>query len=102
MDSQLQMSQYKSLTLYIQYANETSTILDGEEVFTYFYDKIAMDIYNKRQSNQELTNKQIEATVKMLLSWFSFFLFCRIVFYIVKLVCGFSKSKQPIRIVVNR
>lgn len=104
MNSQLQtidkMSQYNTLTLYIKYANETSAILNGEEVFAYFYDKIAMDIYKERRFRMDAEGTKIEIYTKRLLSWFAFFLFCRMVFYIVKLLCGFSKSK-PIRVVVN-
>jgi len=71
-----QMSQYNQLTLYIEYANQTSVTLIGEEAFTYFYDKIAMDIYTKQQSNLEATNRKIEANITLLLSYFAFFLFC--------------------------
>jgi len=102
MNAQLQMSQYNKLILYIEYANETSAILNGEEVFAYFYDKIVMDIYKERRFRMDTENAKIEIYTKRLLSWFAFFLFCRIVFYIVKFICGFSKSKQPIRVVVNR
>ena len=96
-----QMSQYNQLTLYIEYANQTSATLIGEEAFTYFYDKIAMDIYTKQQSNLDETNRKIEANIRLLLSWLAFYVFWRMLLYFVKLLFVPSKSK-PVRIVLNK
>ena len=87
----LDMSQYHRLILYIEYANETSAILNGEEVFTYFHDKlyndvynkVAMDIYNSHRANLKVIETNLEATMKWMLSWFVFYLFCRFVFYVI-------------------
>ena len=90
------LSQYHRLILYIEYANETSAILNGEEVFTYFHDKlynkVAMDIYNSHQANLKVIETNIEATVKWMLSWFVFYLFCRFVFYIIRRIFNFTSS----------
>jgi len=96
-----QMSQYNQLTLYIEYANQTSVTLSGEEAFTYFYDKISMDIYTKQQSNLEATNRKIEANIRLLLSWLAFYVFWRMLLYFVKLLFVPSKSK-PVRIILNK
>ncbi len=99
-----QLSEYRELILYVDYHNETSLVLNGEEVFNYLYNKIAMDIYTKGQSRLDTTDAENKATIKWMLSCFVFYLFCRMVFYIlryiVRLLFGFSKPK-PIRIVVN-
>ena len=98
------LSQYHRLILYIEYANETSAILNGEEVFTYFHDKlyndvyndvynkVAMDIYNSHQANFKVIESNLEATVKWMLSWFVFYLFCRFVFYIIRRIFNFTSS----------
>ena len=99
-----QISEYRELTLYVDYHNETSLVLNGEEVFNYFYNKIAMDIYTKGRSRLDTTDVENKVTIKWMLSWFVFYLFCRMVFYIlryiVRLLFGVLKPK-PIRIVVN-
>lgn len=81
--------------MYIEYANETSEILYGEDAYAYFYNKIAMDIYTTRESRVSETNAIIEENVKWLLSWFAFWMFCRIALYLIK------RLVTPIRIVVN-
>ena len=106
------MSQYHRLILYIEYANETSSILNGEEVFTYFHDKlyndvynkVAMDIYNSHQANFKVIESNLEATVKWMLSWFVFYLFCRFVFYVIRIVFKLMKftSAKPIHIILTK
>lgn len=110
------LSQYHRLILYIEYANETSAILNGEEVFTYFndklyndvyndvYNKVAMDIYNSHQANFKVIESNLEATVKWMLSWFVFYLFCRFVFYIIRIVFKLTKftSAKPIHIILTK
>jgi hypothetical protein len=96
-----QTSQYRHLTLHIEYDNETSLILTGEEAFNYFYNKIVMDIYAKERSSRDMTDAFIEENIKWLMSWFVFIMFWRMVFYLLRLLIGASKSK-PSRIVVNR
>ena len=93
-------TQYRQLTLYIRYVNDTSVTLNGDEAVKYFYEKIAMDIYTKQQSTVDATKSQMEANVKWLLSWFAFYLFCRMVFYILKRMFG-AGIQKPIRVVVN-
>jgi hypothetical protein len=114
------MSQYHRLILYIEYANETSSILNGEEVFTYFHDKVyndvynkvyndvynkvAMDIYNSHQANFKVIESNLEATVKWMLSWFVFYLFCRFVFYVIRIVFKLTKftTAKPIHIILTK
>ena len=100
MNHQLVGQSYRELTLYIKYVNETSVILNGDEAFNYLYNKIAMDIYTKQQSTVDTTKAQMEANIKWILSWFVFYLFCRMVFYILKRLFG-AGGKRPIRVVVN-
>ena len=88
------------LSLYIQHANGTMVILSGEEAYSYFYNKIATDIYNERKSQLDTTNARIEKDIKMLLSWFVFYLLYRMVFYVIKRLIGASKKSQ-IHVVVN-
>ena len=100
MNQLLDQTQYRQLTLYIRYVNDTSVTLNGDEAINYFYNKIAMDIYTKQQSTVEATKAQMEANIKWILSWFAFYLFCRMVFYILKRLFG-AGGKRPIRVVVN-
>jgi hypothetical protein len=58
------MSQYHRLILYIEYANETSAILNGEEVYAYFYNNFAMDMYINKQSRMDATDAKIEMYIK--------------------------------------
>lgn len=95
------MTQYHRLILYVEYANETSVILNGEEVFAYFYDKIAMDMYTKQQYYLDANIAKTEAILKRIFAWFAFYLFCKVGFYILKQLFGVSRS-APIRIIVNQ
>jgi hypothetical protein len=101
----LDMSQYHRLILYIEYANETSAILNGEEVFTYFHDKlynkVAMDIYNSHQANLYDIQGKLESTMKWMLSWLAFYLFWRFVFYIIRRIFKFASGK-PIHIILTK
>jgi len=94
------MSQYHRLILYIEYANETSAILNGEEVYAYFYNNFAMDMYINKQSRMDATDAKIEMYIKRALSWFAFYLFCRMAIYIIKQLRG-ALISPPIRIVIN-
>ena len=89
------MHPYHNLTLYIDRANGTLEILHDQEAYTYLYNKIAMDIYMKQQSTVSKTSAIIEENVKWLLSLFIFWMFCRMVIYIIK------RLVTPIRIIVN-
>jgi hypothetical protein len=98
---QNEMSQYNRLILYVEYANETSLILNGDEVFAYLYDKIAMDMYTKQQSFLDANIARTEAILKRIFAWFAFYLFCKLGFYILKQLFGVSRP-APIRIIINQ
>jgi hypothetical protein len=95
------ISQYNHLLLYAEHINGTSVIYNGDDVYNYFYNKIAMDIYVKQQSSIDAIVMKNAQIIKRLLYWVVFYFFCRMIFNFVKRIVCVSKNTK-VRVIVSK